>query len=213
LSLLADDAFPSLVRDARHTGASGDDEAVIDQLCAVMIGRPLYEAIHHGLVRVEAALRDADAPAPVPGVVSPRNADEIFDGAAALLRALRDLVGPLLVPPEQRGLWDDRPAPGWLALSRDDQLARAQSALDDAVRQLQIGVPAPEVVEIKDGVRIVIAPHEQDHRTPLGRALIAIERQVQAAVDPRLELQFESLNDRNRRAERVIRLTADHAAP
>ncbi|MGH9329194.1 MAG: hypothetical protein ACRD09_02025 [Vicinamibacterales bacterium] len=212
LTMLVEEAFPRLVRDARHEGASGDEEAVIDRLCAVMIGRPLYEAVHHGIVRVEAALRDASMPGPVPGVVSPRNAGPIFDRPSALLRTLRGLVGPLPVPPEQRSAWDDRPAPGWLALSREDQAARVHAAFADALHRMQIDIPVPEIVEITDGIRVVIAPHEADHRAPLGRALIAIERHVQATLDPRLELQFESLTDRNRRAERVIRLTSDHAA-
>src|SRR5438045_3197704 len=58
ITMLVEDGFPGIVREARHEGASGDEEVVIDRLCTVMTGRPLYEAVHHGLVRVEAALRD-----------------------------------------------------------------------------------------------------------------------------------------------------------
>lgn len=211
LSLLVEEAEPGLVRDARHAGAAGDEAAVVDRLCAVIAGRPLYEAVHHGVIRAEALLRDPDAPPPVAGIVSPRNADPIFALPLELIGALRALVGPLPVPPEKRGAWDDRPAAAWLVLGHETQAARVQAALEEAVRAAALDVPAPEVVEVRDGFRVVLAPREAAHRTALGRALIAIERAVQAALDPRLELQFESLGDRNRRAERIIRL-GDHAA-
>jgi hypothetical protein len=206
LSLLVDDAEPGLVRDARHDGATGPAAAVLDRFCALTMGRPLYEVIHHGVVRLEADLRDHAAPPPVAGLVLPQNADSIFGLPLQLVRALRRQVGPFHLLPGQRGKWEERPGAAWLALSRAEQAARVETAFTEALRTLAIPVPLPEIVDVRDGYRIVIAPHAEEHRQTLGPALITIERALQRALDQRLELLFESAADRNRRVERLIKI-------
>jgi hypothetical protein len=207
LALLVDDALPPLVADARHDGATGLEAALLDRFCAVLAGRPLYEAVHHGVVRLEADLRDPTVPLPVDGIVLPQNADPIFELPLRLARALRELVGPSRLPPDQRGRWEDRPAPAWLALPPGQQAARVQAALDEAVPPLATVETPPRVVEVRDGFRVVIAvPSAEDRRT-LGPALMRIERALQRTLDPRLELLLESAADRNRRTERLIKIS------
>jgi hypothetical protein len=207
LSLLVDEAEPCLVRDARHDGATGPAGALLDRFCALMVGRPLYEVIHHGVVRLESDLRDDAALPPVAGLVLPQNADPIFGLPLQFVRALRRHVGPFHLPPEQRGRWEERPGAAWLALTSDEQTARVQAALAEALRALAIPVPLPQIVEIRDGCRIVIAAHAVEERQVLGPALIAIERALQRALDQRLELLFETAADRNHRVERLIKIT------
>ena len=206
LALLVEEAEPGCVRDARHDGATDIEAALLDRFCALMIGRPLYEIVHHGVIRLEADLRDPAIPPPVPGIVLPQNADPIFALPLRLVRALRDVVGPLHLAPSQRGQWEDRPAPAWLSLTRAEQIERLHAALADAIRALAIDVPPPVVVDVKDGFRVVIAPPAADHRLALGPALMKIERAVQSTLDSRLELLFETAADRNHRAERLIKI-------
>lgn len=194
-----------VVADARHKGASGELKGALEGLCDLLPGRTFQEGHDHAAIRLEARLRDAGAPPPVTGLLTPRNADPAFAPPLALLRAA---YKKWLAQREAKpgwNFWDDRPDAAWLALSPETRMARAKAAVADGCRALGTAQEGVEVLDILNDCRIVLAATPETIKPSFALQMIKLERAVKKAIDPRIELQLESLEDRNRRATRTQR--------
>ncbi len=194
-----------VVAKARHSGAAGALRALLDVLCEVMEGRPLQEAADHAVIRMEASLRDRSVPAPVEGLLTPRTAGSLFEAPERLVRVLyRERVAKT---GEKAGwnYWDDAAAEAWGALPEARKLEKAKAAVAEAARALGLPPEGIEVVEVMGGVRVVLAHTTVTAQTAFGASMMRIEGLVKKALDARIELQLESLEDRNRRAQRTAR--------
>lgn len=197
-------ASDGTVAAARHRGASGTSRGLLDGLCAVLPGRSLREGRDHGVQRVEAAFRDPSAPPPARGIVTPRTADPAFGVPERLARAAYAAWTAKAGAEKGWNYWDDRPAAAWLALSAGERLSRARAAVAKAAAELALPADASEVVDLLNECRIVLAPSRSGDPA-LGPKLLKLEVALKAALDPRIEVQLESVEDRNKRAERTDR--------
>jgi hypothetical protein len=157
------------------------------------------------VIRLEARLRDRESPAPVAGLLTPRNADPVFARPLKMLRtAYRDWLAQ---SGEKLGwnFWDDSPAPAWLRLSPDDKLRRSKAAVADGCRALGLADSGVEVLEVLNDCRLVLAATPATLKPEFAPGMLKLEGLVKRTLDHRIELQLESLEDRNRRAQRTAR--------
>lgn len=194
-----------VVSAASHSGAAGDARSALEGLCALLPGRPFREGHDHAVIRLESKLRDRSVAAPTVGLVTPRNADPIFTAPEKLVRAAyREWAAKTNAHPGWN-YWDDLPAAAWLALSPADRLARAKAAVHEGCRELDVYEGGVEILEILNDCRLVLAATPETLKATFAPLMMRLERRVKALLDPRIELQLESLEDRNRRAQRTDR--------
>ncbi len=194
-----------LVIDARHSGAAGELRGLLEGLCELLPGRPFQEGHDHAVIRLESRLRDRSVPAPVTGLLTPRNADPVFARPLAMLRsAYREWLSKSGAKPGWN-YWDDKPAAGWLSLAPTERLARAKAAITDGCRTLGVAAEGVEVLNILNDCRIVLAATPETIKPAFALKMIKLEGAAKKKLDPRIELQLESLEDRNRRAQRTDR--------
>ncbi|MBX7081233.1 MAG: hypothetical protein K1X88_18680 [Nannocystaceae bacterium] len=186
----------------REAGFFGSTDAVttgvLEVLCRVIESLPVLEAAQHGPARLEAALRDRSAPPPVPGIVTPRAADPAFALPTLLVRQALQRYREHTGFAERDSRYDAGPGPRWRAL---DENARAQAVTATLARYARAhGAEASdaELVAIEIDIRIVArlggtlaGPERAAH-------CMALERALQAEIDPRLELYLEERKDRNK---------------
>ena len=195
-----------VVRGARHAGAEGPLRAMLDVLCgAILPNRPLQEARDHAVIRLEALLRDRKLPPPVRGVVTPFNADPSFERPQRMLRALFKAYAEKTGKAAQPNFWDDGPCEAWRALSSAERLARARAAVADGCRELGLDKDGVEAIEMIGETRVVLAHVPAASAPHFAPAMMRLEKILKHALDPRIEIHLESLDDKNRRAQRTRR--------
>lgn len=193
------------VAAATHSGATGDLRGALDGLCELLSGRPFQEGRDHAVIRLESRLRDRSLPAPTIGLVTPKNADPVFEVPQKMLRAAYAAWAAKTGANPGWNYWDDLPSAAWLALSTDTRLVRARAAVHEGCRQLGVYEGGVELLEILSDCRIVLAATPETLKPGFAPLMLKLEGLVKSRLDPRIELQLESLEDRNRRAQRTER--------
>jgi hypothetical protein len=192
------DPATHVVREARHRGAGGDERALLEGLCAGIEGKPILEAAYHGVVRLEAALRDPGSARPVAGVVTP-------EGVAPAFRSLVELVHALLADYRQRtgfderdSRWEPEPAPAWRALTHGERLERLQRTLDEAAPGLGLAPGELRCLRLEKNVRVTIEVPEA--LPPAGKAklMMTVEALLKRRLEPTLHLYQEEMRDRHK---------------
>lgn len=191
------------VTTARHQNASGLQKVLLDSLCSLLEKRTLQEGRDHATLRLEYKLRDFSVPHPVAGIIIPDNADPAFATPRAMVRDLYEKYREKTGAPHEKNFWDDAPAEVWKNLDTSDKMDRAKFALEGAITELNLSGLHCEVVDVKDDVRIVLSYGAGEN--PLAPHLIKLERILRRTLDSRLELQMESLVDKNKRESRTKR--------
>lgn len=193
------------VLDARHSGATGELRGLLEGLCEILPRRPFQEGHDHAVIRLESRLRDRSVPAPVSGLLTPRNADPVFARPLAMLRsAYREWLSKSGAKPGWN-YWDDLPAAGWLGLTAAERLARAKKAIAEGCSALGVPAEGVDVLDVLNECRIVLAATPETIKPAFALKMIKLEGLAKKKLDPRIELQLESLEDRNRRAQRTDR--------
>lgn len=173
-------------------GATSDTRVLLDVFCGLVTGLPLLEAAWHGVSRLEADLRDPNAPPPVPGIILPRAAHPRFALPAALiaqaLAAYRVRTGFA----EIRSAHHPAPGQGWQTATVAERTA--------AITAVLANNPTPDVIlaAVEHDVRIVLRLPEHLSSPARQSLLMAIERVIRRTVDPRLEVHAEERKDRNK---------------
>jgi hypothetical protein len=110
---------------ATHEGVADAAEArVFEAFCQVLEGLPLQEAADHAGHHVMTRLRDPDQAPPVPGIVTPRNADPLFLRPMRLIRRIRAAHAACQPSANIENFWNPAISKDWLRLDEADQLAR-----------------------------------------------------------------------------------------
>lgn len=184
---------------ARHSGATGPTAALLDIFCQVAEGRPLLEIVEHGVMRTERLARFRHAKAPVPGLVTTKNAGPAFVWLESFVQAR---FRPLLNSGE-RNRWDDPVGPQWSLASNEERLALVNEEIPDLALMIGWQDSLPKAVQVEHDSRVVLSYEStRTKAAQSGSALMALERLLKETVEARLELVLESLEDRNRREER-----------
>lgn len=184
---------------AAHDGTDDPAQrAVLDVFCRVVEGLPMQEAADHAGHHVIACLRDPDAPSPVPGILTPRNADPLFGLPVRLLRAAHaDHRGRHGIRSVEN-FWNPTVSKDWLRLDEDGQMARLEPILSEFLAENGLDSGALRLVGIENNIRIVMAFAEHigyDRKPPL---LMDFEVKVRAATGDRFEVFAEEMKDINK---------------
>ena len=194
-----------IVKEAKHQGFVGAERALIDSFCEVLIQRPLQEGAEHGPIRLEVALRDPSKAPRVKGLLTPETADPIFATPTKLVRQLwQSYVEAKKLEPK-RNFWRDPVRASWLELPFEDKMKQAQIALTEGCREAALQVDVL-VTDIKNETRFVLSYKQNPEKPDFGRHMIKLERWLRTKLGFEVELQLESIEDRNRREERTKRV-------
>lgn len=197
LSALVDPATHR-VREARHRGARAETSALLDALCATLVGKPLLECADHAVIRLEHALRDRTCPRPVAGVVTPESVEPAF---APLTAAVRDLLAEYRRHSgfgETDNRFEPEPAAAWKALGAEARVARVQAALDALAPGH--GLTAGDVVcaRLDRSTRVTVLFRVELPAARKAGLLMALERGLKDTVEPVLHLYQEEMHDKNK---------------
>lgn len=192
-----------LVLEARHHGATGALRGVLDPFCALLEARPLQEGSNHSVIRLERTLRDPNHPPVVPGVLTPENADPIFRIPTELIRKIhREFLSGTGVE-EKRNVWIDPLPAFWLLISPDEKIGRIQSAIDCCKPKLGLQDSQIRVIEVLNHSRAVLEITQAPGKRNAAFEQIKLERMVKQILNVPVELQSESLEDKNKRVART----------
>jgi len=194
--LLAVQIEPSnhTVLKARYLGASSDiQKGLLEVLCRIMEGKPILECSDHAVIYLEHELRDHSQFPPVPGVVTPENADPIFSQATHLVRSLMAEYRQRTGFASTVNFYDPPSSGSWRALSQDERIRRVQNALD--------GHPAGqglEVVSLEGLKRVVIKFNGESDSGVKQSRLIELENFIKNTIDPVLQVYILPMVDKNK---------------
>lgn len=183
-------------------GVSHDAPDELRQLLLAELGRlvtglPVLEACFHGALRLEHRLRPQATERPVSGIVLPRAVHPHFALAEDLLRGALAHYRSLSGFDVTRSQHDDRPRSAWLAASPDERKARLEAALARILPGFGLAASDVTVVSIRYDVRVELGLSEAWKKLDQPRLVLALERELQASVDPRLEVYVQELKDKN----------------
>ena len=187
----------NVVHSARSEAPDEARRLLLSELCRIVEGLPVLEACYHGALRLEHRLRPLDQPRPVSGIVLPRAVHPHFALVEDLLRAAlaeyRKLAGFLVTQSHH----DDRPARGWLSASADERGRLLEVALCAVLPSFGLEPSDVSVVSIRYDVRVELGLSEAWKKLDQPRLVMALERELQARVDSRLEIYVQELKDKN----------------
>lgn len=172
-------------------------ELLLGELCRLVTGLPLLEACYHGALRLEHRLRPASLGRPLSGIVLPRAVHPHFALAEDLLRGALANYRKLSGFDVTRGEYDDRPRAEWLNASLEERKRRLEVALGQLLPGLGLEAADVAVVSIRYDVRVELGLSEAWKKLDQPRLVMALERELQARVDPRLEVYVQELKDKN----------------
>lgn len=184
---------------AVHRGAADPAErAVLDVFCQILEGLPMQEAADHAGHHLVARLRDPDEPAPVPGILTPWNADPLFRRALRLVRRAHADRAARQAAGSRENFWNPAISRDWLRLGELEQMARVEEVLTAfrAEQDLQDGDLV--VVGVENNIRVLLAFAGEVGYGRKPGLLMAFEARLRAATGDRLEVFAEEMKDDNR---------------
>jgi hypothetical protein len=184
------------ILEARYDGTPGELGQLLEAFCESIVGLPLSEARDHGVLRLEYRLRDrAEAP-PVPGLVTPENADPLFAALHRLARALPAHSARPYVAPS---------CAEWRTASFEERKARLLEAMKNELSELGYRGPAVDLAPASGAERWLIHFGEAPAPHDFFLYLLSLEKAVRARTGSQVELFLEGKEDRNQRHARETR--------
>lgn len=172
-------------------------QLLLGELCRLVLGLPLLEACYHGALRLEHRSRPASLGRPLSGIVLPRAVHPLFGLAEDLLRGALANYRKVSGFDVTLGQYDDRPRAEWLAASLEERKRLLEVALGQLLPGLGLEAADVSVVSIRYDVRVELGLSEAWKQLDQPRLVMAMERELQARVDPRLEVYVQELKDKN----------------
>ncbi len=170
---------------------------LLSELCRIVEGLPVLEACYHGAGRLEHRLRPADQARPVNGIVLPRAVHPHFALVEDLLRGVLGGYRKLTGFTATQSQHDDRPGSAWLSASADERGRLLEAALGEILPSFGLLLSDVSVASIRYDVRVELGLSEAWKKLDQPRLVMALERELQARVDARLEIYVSELKDKN----------------
>jgi dTDP-4-amino-4,6-dideoxygalactose transaminase len=189
LAALVEPARRLVTRAAFHGARTTGERGVLEALCTVMEGRPLQECSDHALILVERRLREG-AP-PVPGLVTPDNADPVFALPQRLVRALLTEYRRRTGCSETTNTFEQPCSQRWAGLTEPQRRSAVQAELEArATDQL-------DLVELEGMKRAVVRFRTDMDSGAKQNLLASLEAHVRRVVEPTLQLVAQVKLDTN----------------
>lgn len=182
------------VKKARYQGPVSDiQRGLLEVLCRIMEGKPILECSDHAAIYLEHELRDHSQPPPVPGIITPENADPVFAVPTLLVRNLMAEYRQRTGFAATVNFYESLPSAQWQALSEDERIRRVKIALDH--HQAGRGM---EVASLEGLKRIVVKFSGEHDSSTKQRQLIQVENYIKSTIDPALQLYMLPKLDQNK---------------
>ena len=187
------DSSDRTVKEASFHGSVTDvQRGLLEVMCAIMEGKPIQECNDHAVIRLEYHLRDHSQPAPMPGIVTPQNADPAFALPLHLVRNLLGCYRKKTGYQDTENFYDQPASAGWRALSREERLARVRTAIENHPAGRGVQVLGFEVVN-----RVIV-----DFDGSIGdtkqEKLMELEFHLKQIVESTLQLYLQPEVDQNK---------------
>lgn len=182
----------------RDGPASAAESAVLEQLGRFAIGATPRELVEHGLAYVVERLRDLDAPRPVEGILSPRNAGACFERPRGLMRALRAAYVEAKGPFQGDNDFDRPYSEAWLATKPEGKRERLAGLVDLYRQGAGLAASSMEIFEIDQYDRVVVMFGDDVDVWDKPPHLLALERWLRQETGERIEVFVEIARDSNR---------------
>lgn len=189
-----------LIEQARHRGVvSPEGKALFDLICDIVEGLPIQEAAEHALIKAEYHLRLQTGAEPVRGIVTPRNADAIFQQPLRLLRSIYANFKKAAGEKEQINFFDRPPSATWMGLSEAE---RVQKVSNFVATRYSAALPKETILTVsridgEGGFRVFFTWEGEAPSAVKGAYLMKLERALRDHVEPRLEIFLEEWKDQN----------------
>ncbi len=174
------------------------ERAVFDAFCRVLEGLPLQEAADHAGHHVMAHLRGPAEPRPVPGIVTPWNADPLYHRPMRLIRRIRADHAARSPEASVQNFWNPTISKDWLRLAEAEQIARVEGILGDFQAERSLAPGSLVAVGVENNIRVLLAFSEEVDYAEKPALLMDVERKLRAATGDRLEVFAEEMADGNR---------------
>jgi hypothetical protein len=184
---------------AAHDGVTDPAERrVFDAFCRVLKGLPIQEAADHAGHHVMARLRGPGEPRPVPGIVTPWNADPLYRRPMRLIRRIRADHAARRPAASGENFWNPAISKDWLCLDQAAQRARVEEILGGFLADQGLAAGAMVAVGVETNIRVFIAFSEDVGYGRKPALLMDFERKLRAATGDRLEVFAEEMADENK---------------
>ena len=189
---------PARVVAARHCGATQPWlRAACESFCRLIEGLPLQEAAEHGAIQLVDRLRGPEQPAPVPGILTPRNSGAMFTFVEHLIRAIyaQHLANTGEKPAPSN--WNSPLPAGWARLPKDEQISLLRPVIASELEHEGFTSDDVWINDIHRGLRVTMAfgPHVSAQRKPT--LLMKLERCMRLTTGARLEVYAQEMRDQN----------------
>jgi len=187
------------IQTVTHEGdESAAERAVLEQLNQFAIGATPRELVEHGLTYVIERLRDLNAPRPVAGILTPRNAGPCFERPRSLMRALRAVYIEANGPFEGDNDFDRPFSEAWLATDPDVKRNRLGALVEMYRKTVGLAASSMEIFEIDQYDRVVVMFDDDVDVWDKPPHLLALERWLRQETGERIEVFVEIAKDSNR---------------
>lgn len=187
------------IASARHEGVSDPAEArVFDAFCQVLEGLPIQEAADHAGHHVMARLRAPGEAPPVPGIVTPWNADSLYRRPMHLIRRIRADYATGRPEASVENFWNPAISKDWLRLDEAAQLARIDGILGEFLADRGLSPGSLVAVGVEHNIRVLLAFSQAVGYERKPALLMAFERALRTRTGDRLEVFAEEMADGNR---------------
>lgn len=174
------------------------EAAVLDLLCDYAAGATVRELVEHGLIYVLQELRDPSVPAPVSGILTPRNAGPCFAGPLRLLATLRRAAEAEFGKPDGTNFFDRPYSTHWKSLDKEGKRALVAPHIDAFRAARGISPEAFELVEIDQYDRLFLVFSDEIPAWDKPGLLMEMEHWLRDKTGERIELFTEVVKDENR---------------
>lgn len=185
-----------IIRQATFSGArTAEERRVLENLCAVIAGRPLQEAADHGAIYVAS---QSPLAAKVAGIRTPQNAGPPFALAQQLIRrAFAAAQAQSQVVYHENRWYVDADA-NWLAKSEAEQASILKPIVAHFLHEERQSEDDLWISRIERGTRVTIAFADSVHYAAKPRLLMDLEHRLRIESGEPLELFMEEMKDANR---------------
>ncbi|WP_420402474.1 hypothetical protein [Nisaea sp.] len=177
---------------------SAPEAAILDVLCDYAGGVPARELIEHGLNFALQRLRDPAEPAPVRGILTPRNAGACFSVPLKLVAALRRKTEARFGRHSDTNFFDRPYSDTWKELDRTGKRNLVLPHIESFKAAHEIAANAFELVEIDQYDRLFLVFDEEIPVWDKPGILMHLERHLRDKTGERIELFTEVVKDANR---------------
>jgi len=188
-----------IVTDARFSAPEmAPEAAVLDTLCDHAIGAPVREVVDHGLVFALQALRDPDVPAPVSGIVTPRNVGACFAIPLRLVAAVRREAEERFGRHTDTNFFDRPYSETWKNLDKQAKRDLVLPHIESFKAANGISDNAFELVDIDQYDRLFLILTDEIAVSDKPMLLMKMERWLRKKTGERIEIFTEVVKDANR---------------